>query len=366
MTSPWKHARGGWYVSVVLPSRRRAQLYLGKCTKKQAGSIAAMIESLRLSNALGQQPPPETLHWCDSIENPSLRKRLIELGLLRTPTVRLDWRLGEWFDHYIAFRADMKPNTIKGFKTARRAAVNSLGDMLLSDITIAQARQYARDMGTAYSSEHASKVVERARQVLQMAVESRVLVANPFADVAITSRPDEARQHYVDVTKAAAVLKACEHQHARAVFALARWCGLRVPHEVHALEWSHVDLEAGRLTIPVDTKTGARVLPLFPQARAELEALRKVTPIDSIHVIDRARSSPGTTYREWLLAAIAAAGLSKWEKLWINLRASCRTDLQKKFPSHVCDVWLGHSTRVAEDHYLQVTPEDWQKAIGYE
>lgn len=362
MTSPWKHARGGWYVTVVLPSRRRAAVYLGKVTKAQASTIAAHLEQLRLANARGVEPSSATLDWCDRIEA-KFRARLVEIGLIRTPAIRLDWRVGEWFDHYMTTRKDFKANTRKGFGTARRAAVAGLGDRLLGEITIAEARQYARDLATAYSSEHASKLVERAKQVFEFACESRVLQANPFADVSLPSRPDKNRQFYVDAKTSEDVLAACAHEHAAAVFALARWCGLRIPHEVLALEWSHVDFELQRLTVPADTKTGLRVLPLFPKALAAVQALRAVTPMDSIHVLDRARASAATTWRDWLVDAIRAAGVYQWDKIWINLRASCRTDLESRFAPHVCDAWLGHSHRVAKDHYLMVTPEDWERSF---
>ena len=44
-------------------------------------------------------------------------------------------------------------------------------------------------------------------------------------------------------------------------------------------------------------------------------------------------------------------------------RATCGTDLQERFPSHVIDTWLGHSLAVAEAHYLQTTDAHWERAI---
>jgi len=85
---------------------------------------------------------------------------------------------------------------------------------------------------------------------------------------------------------------------------------------------------------------------------------------ESPWVFPTGRCSAGTTYRRWLESAILLAGLKQWPKLWHNLRASCRTDLEEQFASHVCDAWLGHSTRVAKDHYLMVTDEHWTKATG--
>lgn len=50
----------------------------------------------------------------------------------------------------------------------------------------------------------------------------------------------------------------------------------------------------------------------------------------------------------------------------MNLRASCRTDLQERFPDHVINTWLGHSSRIAERHYLQTTDAHWERATTEE
>ncbi len=213
------------------------------------------------------------------------------------------------------------------------------------------------------SSEHASKIVERINQLFEAAISVRNDLEKPvFPGVKISAKRDKSRDFYVDVTVSTQVQGNCKTPEAKALFALARWCGLRVPHEPLALEWSHIDFTEDRIRVPDNTKTGFRVLPLFHRARGPLEQLRKAAPLDQQFVIDRARLSAATSWRDWVLAAIEASNRAPWPKLFHNLRASCRTDLEEKFDSHVCDAWLGHSTRVAKDHYLMVTPKDWIKA----
>lgn len=34
----------------------------------------------------------------------------------------------------------------------------------------------------------------------------------------------------------------------------------------------------------------------------------------------------------------------------------------QRYPSHVCDTWMGHSSKVAAKHYLQVTDAHWKRA----
>ncbi|RMF38914.1 MAG: hypothetical protein D6753_15005 [Planctomycetota bacterium] len=64
-----------------------------------------------------------------------------------------------------------------------------------------------------------------------------------------------------------------------------------------------------------------------------------------------------------LLWGMAIWALEPWSMPFQNLRATRRTELEEIYPSHVIDAWLGHTTAVANRHYLQVTDEHWQRAI---
>ena len=61
---------------------------------------------------------------------------------------------------------------------------------------------------------------------------------------------------------------------------------------------------------------------------------------------------------------IESAGLKPWPKAFVNLWASCRTDLEEVFPAHVVNSWLGQSTAMVNRHYLQVTDAHWEKAVA--
>jgi hypothetical protein len=60
-------------------------------------------------------------------------------------------------------------------------------------------------------------------------------------------------------------------------------------------------------------------------------------------------------FEQWLIG---------WPKPWVNLRSTRRTELEAEFPHYVINRWLGHSSRVAEKHYLAVTSEHIEKATG--
>ena len=62
---------------------------------------------------------------------------------------------------------------------------------------------------------------------------------------------------------------------------------------------------------------------------------------------------------------IDRAGLTRWPKPFIALRASRRTELErsKRFANHVLNDWFGHTGAVAETFYLQTTEDDYSEAF---
>ena len=60
------------------------------------------------------------------------------------------------------------------------------------------------------------------------------------------------------------------------------------------------------------------------------------------------------------MAAIKAAGLTRWPRLFHNLRANAFTDLcDRNSMSQVCK-WLGNSIRTGERHYLLIRQHEYQ------
>jgi hypothetical protein len=58
------------------------------------------------------------------------------------------------------------------------------------------------------------------------------------------------------------------------------------------------------------------------------------------------------------------ARIKQWPKLFQTLRATRETELvQQGHPIHVVCAWLGNTPKVASKHYLQVTDEDFQRAL---
>ena len=161
----------------------------------------------------------------------------------------------------------------------------------------------------------------------------------------------------------------CSDPQWKLLIALARWGGLRIPSEALALTWRDVDFDGKRFIVRA-SKTehhedgGVRVVPMFPEL---VDLFQTVFDNEAhkgtVHVITRYRTA-AVNLRTQFQRYIEKAGVKPWPKLWQNLRASRATELADKFPSHVCAAWLGHTERIADAFYRQVTDEHFTRAIS--
>ncbi len=249
------------------------------------------------------------------------------------------------------------PNRLLGDVTP--ADIGAWRLWLMSSAIPAKGDKPTRGMSVSSANKHAKRI----KKLFAQAVRAKLLSESPSADQRIGPEVNRARDFYIDRPTVQRVLDGCDTEWAM-IFGLCRYAGLRCPTEVLGLKWSDIDLAAGRLRID-SIKTGLRFCPIFPELRPLLEAAKYLAPSGTVHCVRRYRGN-AVNLRTQLGRILGRVGVVPWPKLFVNLRASARTDLQEVFPSHVCDSWLGHSTRVAERHYLQTTEGHWERAIAEE
>ncbi len=107
-----------------------------------------------------------------------------------------------------------------------------------------------------------------------------------------------------------------------------------------------------------------RVVPIFAALRPYLEEAWDRADQGAQFVISSWRSE-SKNFRTRMHRIIRRAGLQVWPRVFHNLRASCQTELEDEFPSHVVCSWIGNSERVAREHYLQVTDEHFARAANH-
>lgn len=283
--------------------------------------------------------------------------------------------LGAYPTAYIDGRSDVKLVTRTNYRQTRRLLVEYFGEnRALKAITKADADRWRRWMIArvvkpatkttpveTMAAASVSKHCKRAKTMLSDVVKDRLLSESPFADLKGGDESNHGRHRFIDRATTARVLEACPDLDWRLIFSMARFAGMRYPSEVLGLKLTDVDWDTGRIRID-STKTGLRFCPLFPELRAVLSEAFDAAPDGAVYFVERYRGE-SKNLRTQLLRIIERAGVIPWPKLSVNLRSTRRTELQDLFPDNVVNKWLGHSAKVAEKHYLQVTDEHWSRAV---
>jgi len=202
-----------------------------------------------------------------------------------------------------------------------------------------------------------AKRVSVAKQVFRAAVRWGWIDKSPFDGLRPGSQANPARARYIPLKTIRDVLDACPSIEWRLIVALSRMAGLRCPSEIGSLTWDAINWEKGGLTV-LAKKTehhgadhAVRIVPICPELRVILaDAFEQAEPGAILVVPSAARAS--VNFRTHLERIITKAGHKPWPRLLQNLRASCEIDWVERYPAHVVAPWLGHSPKVAAQHYL--------------
>ena len=367
--------RRGWRLRFYFLKKRRS-LWLGDVSKRIADGVAFNVDKLVQAKEAGQDPDAATMKWLCDLEG-RIKETLSGWGLVdeSASVRRVDdprRKLEPFIDAYIAGRTDLKPITVVKYKQTKRLMLEYFeGGRSLKSITSGDAHRWkrwmlAREVRPATETEPAktmalatvSKHVKRAKTMFRDAVRDRLLKDSPFVDLTGCSEVNKDRRHFVDRATTNAILNACPDHAWRLIFALARYAGMRCPTEVAGLKWTDILWDENRIRID-SVKTGLRFCPMFPELQPLLETAFDDAPDGAVYCVGRYGGKGSRNLATNLKRIIGRAGCKPWPKTFVNLRSTRRTELQEAFPSHVVDEWLGHSSKVAEDHYLQVTNDHW-------
>jgi len=358
---------------------KRRTLRLGRVNKDQTTTIKSMVERLVRNKETGT-PDAVAAAWLADLPDTSYAK-LAKAHLVtpRTPpepkpqpepTPAPKPCLTVFLDEYIKNRTDIKPQSLVVLGHTIRNLKDFFGaDKPLDAITEADADGFKRYlMADKLSAATVARRCGFAKQFFRAAVRHRLIPGSPFGDLRSSVKANKARQRFVTREDTAKLVEAAPDCQWRAIIILSRFGGLRCPSETLLLKWTDVDWERGRITV-TSPKTEryagheSRQVPLFPEVRAALmELFVQAEAGGPNRIITRyAEDTPNLSVE---LARIALrAGLSDLPKPFVNLRGSCETELTAKFPAHVTAAWLGHTPKIAEAHYLMVTPEHFEQAI---
>lgn len=369
--------RDCWRLRFYIDKRR---FTVGLGSFDEAAALVAKEHVELLVDQLGRDRPSSvrTTRWLEKLPS-AIHDRLSALGLVEARIrSELPRTVLAFMRAYIDSRSDWKKSC------NHKQSVDHLGrflarDIPLASLTRAEAERFHRWMMAAdngspgLSANTAGQHIKRCRQMMREAIKDRLVDDNAFDGIKIDLRSDKSKNIFVNSAAATAILDACPDQEWRTLFALARFGGLRCPSEVLGLRWSDIHWDQGRFKVrsPKTEKAGKaeRIVPLFPELLNELNTLfALVAPgvgsrADGF-VIARYRDNEANL-RTMLGRIIDRAGLTRWPKPFMALRASRRTELERsgRFANHVLNDWFGHTGAIAETYYLQVTEDDFAMAV---
>lgn len=227
----------------------------------------------------------------------------------------------------------------------------------------------------------ATYTVRKRMQAVKMFFKSMVvrelIPSSPFEGVtSVSAVVNESRNVYVPATDVESVMNEAPDAEWRAMIALSRFGGLRLPSEVLSLKWEDIHWEKARITV-ISPKTahnvggGQRTIPLFHELLQPLREAFEAAPEGAVYVVTRHRSQAesdegfkNSNFRTSFNKMVKRAGLQVWPKPFHAMRASRETDLLKTHPLQAVARCFGHSPKVAVANYLRVREEHYDQAVN--
>ncbi|MFM8931816.1 MAG: tyrosine-type recombinase/integrase [Gemmataceae bacterium] len=342
---------------------KRATLYLGKVSEKDAKSFLSYFDELLSAVKTNRAPSAQIIIWSEGLSR-SLQDKLANYGLI---SIQPKWSLEECLEKHLQLKKGMKERTLTNIRVCIKRAIAFFGKgTRLSQITEEKCRQFKSDLEKRYSQATVSQTIKKVKGLFRFAVKSKAIQSDPFQGIPAGKEFNTDRQFFVSSELAARVLEACPDRQWKIIFGLARIGGLRVPSEIIPLRWTDIDFENKQFLV-TSPKTEHHVhgenrwVPLFPELE---ELLREELQAPGRHpdfVIHLCRDST-QNLRTQFLRILRRAMVEPWPKPFGNLRASRATELRNFFPAHDVNLWLGHSQVIASRHYLTAQRDFWESA----
>src|ERR1700733_12933036 len=194
------HDGGGFRRILFKLNGKRCKIHLGKTTAKPAETIRAHVEAILEAKAFNRSIEPETTTWLRGLDDESYGK-LAAKGLAPSRKAAGESTLGAFIDAYIAMRTDIKPNTKRNLKLARREIVDYFGaSKPLAEVSEGDADEFRLTIRRRLGENTVRNLCSKARQFFHAAVKRRLIASNPFGEMkAINPVTNKAREFFLAV-----------------------------------------------------------------------------------------------------------------------------------------------------------------------
>lgn len=280
--------------------------------------------------------------------------------------------LKEWWTQFCVLYPDTLPRTLRELQTTHSLMVERLGeDTPIGKVTPDAVTKWRAWLAggrlTAKSGTGKAALATIARHIrhgsvlfgsTKGAAKHYPAYANPFEGQRMTAQTTKRDAPDLTREQVLALIAAGKTPEARCLIALAALAGIRVG-EATRLRWGDIKWGRKRLTATAtkNTADGAskeRSVLMESDLEAVLAAGKKhglAKPTgDLLHSSIRNNRSAYAV----MLAAQQAIGLAGWDDPFHGLRRWRETSWAAVYPGPVVSAWMGHSAKVAIQHYLGV------------
>lgn len=327
---------------------------------KEVEQIKSIVEKLVAADVTGCPLDRRATAWL-AASSADLRRRLERSGLIvieHAPTV------DDVLSLYWSEELDkLKERSQRTKEMARRVLLEYFpATTKVTELTKSRVSEFSTKLDARYAPATRAGLVRDIRRFFNYAVERERIKSNPFESVAVGSYANKEREYFVSLDDFEKMLEVCPSQELRTILTLYRIGGLR-RGEVFAATWSDVDWKDGKMLVhsqKTERHAGheSRIIPLFPALRRELSASFKESADKSSAIVNLSDEQ----IRLRVEKIIKLAGLTKWPRLFQNLRSSRSNEVVREFGTIAEATWIGHSQRTASAHYLHILDAEYEKA----
>ena len=364
--SSLQKTKSGFRIQFRVDGKLR-QISLRAVGKRQAVQIQRNVDHLVSQRRLNLPPEEWCLAWLEGCDE-EWRASLRALGLLPQETVAdADIPASDWLEDWLYSRRRLAVSTQHNDVQFKTSFVACFGLKKVADFTFADGDDF-RDF--CLRSQELAENTTRKRcgqgsTFFRWLIKRQVASLNPFEDVPKAVGSAIHTKQHISAEVIQRVIREAPDAEWKALIALGRWGGLRIPSEAFALEWGHINWDSNRFVVN-SSKTAhqnkpQRTVPLFPEILPYLLDLSESQPDGTQGLFPRLSQlsgNVGVPFRKM----IQRAGVKPWPKIWNSLRSTRETELAAEYPIHVVCEWIGNSPAVATRHYLKATDADFDKA----
>jgi integrase len=376
MATLCKRKNGSFEVHFYDQGGVRKYITLGgrKYSEKTAIALKEVVETLlHYKNNGILIPDKRIVAWIESV-GPEIQQKLGKAGLVE---VAPSHTLKELWDKFIEHKGkeqakgDIKESTLNLYELVRKRFFLFFKESeLLADATKDRMQQWKDYLLDEIAEASVACYMKQAKTCFNWAVAKGWISKSPLHGVAKGSFVNRKNDHIVSMNDYHRLLDACPCNDWRCIIALCRIGGLRCPNEVLNLRWEDVNWEYNQFLVrssKTERHAGkeGRLVPLFPELKKELEALFFDPASEGKeYVINRYRDA-SQNLRTTLEKIVHRAGLTMFSRPFDNMRMSRSNEVYRRWGAFRESQWIGHSRRVREDHYLDITDSDFQEAANW-